>query len=315
MRTMSRHGDPAVRQNMGNVDPTRTRLNRFLIGSRDMESDVKAFHASRNPKRRKGDDTEYAHILLLASPQYFQTENNTDHTAPEKLEGWVESSIKWAKEEFGGNLVHARLDLDEATPHIDLAVVPTYQKTSKRGKVVEWLSFRQVFGVPSDPAKKFSFEEWQDKYAGSVEHLGLKRGEAGSKTRHVSPAAFRAKKIAGDLAETEAKAAFEARTLLDGGLDNLSREVLVFSKSTPEAEISRLTHILAPSWGQIWRAVKVWSRERKNALLRLRDDTQEAASVRIGASKLLKRDENEILSGAEMVSPSPQRENERGLSR
>lgn len=313
---MSRHGDPAVRAKMRNVHSARTPLNRFLVGTPSMQNDVKSFHAARAPRRRKGDETQYAHILLLASPEYFQNGNKPGEIVSSKLENWVKASMEWAEKEFGDTLVHARLDLDEATPHIDLAVVPTYLKTTKRGKTTEWLSFRQVFGVVTDPKSKFSYEEWQDKYADAVAPLGLKRGERGSKTRHISPALFRSKKQILDIAEIEAKKAFENRDLLEANLSEDGKPALIFSKFTPPKNISRLTALFTPVWRPIWNKVDQWSKQRQLYLTQLRDDATAAAAMRMGANTLLRRDQHAIERGTPTTQPTlPPTVKSKGLER
>lgn len=108
-------------------------------------------------------------ILLSASPEFF--DNGKGGWDQKKLAAWTKASSTWLGEEFGEDLVHMSLHLDEKTPHIHAKVVPTYEKTTKRGKT------RQVShnNHPAFKGPKSYYRLW-DRYAAAVAPLGIERG-------------------------------------------------------------------------------------------------------------------------------------------
>lgn len=118
-----------------NIDPERTGLNRVLLGDPEgPKAALKAFVEKGvcPPSRRAR--RPYLRIVLGASNTYFRPEDplaiGTWDDA--RLEAWVDLAMAALKAEFGDDLVHVSLHLDEDTPHIHALVAPTYLKKPRR---------------------------------------------------------------------------------------------------------------------------------------------------------------------------------------
>lgn len=110
-------------------------------------------------------------VFLGTSPEWWKT------ATEEQQQEWTEANIRWLKDTFGeANVLLAVEHWDETTPHIQALVVPITADGRLAAK--DWLG----------GAQKLS--ELQSGYHEAVEHLGLKRGERGSKATHTSVRAF-----------------------------------------------------------------------------------------------------------------------------
>ena len=100
-----------------NADPSRTHLNRWLVGGPGMyESSKKTWDSI--PKMRS-DAVLAMDVMITASPEAFQRPDFD-------LEKWASDSVAWVKEHFkGADIVGLQLQLDETTPHIQGIIVPT----------------------------------------------------------------------------------------------------------------------------------------------------------------------------------------------
>ena len=156
--------------NTPNANPELTQNNRILVGSSDLEADVKAY-LQANIEARKPDGTYKVRKdnvlctehVLTASPEFFKDGNT------KKLRAWVNKNIEFLKEKHGSNLVHAVLHLDETTPHIHAYTVPILN-----GK----LNQKHFTGT------KAKMRQMQSDYALKMAPFGLQRGIAGSKATH-----------------------------------------------------------------------------------------------------------------------------------
>ena len=103
-------------------------------------------------------------VLLTASPSFFEG------LPEEKFKEWVSESYKFAKKEFGENLIQTVLHTDETTPHLHLIFTPiTKSKT---------LSMKELYGG------KQKLSQLQTRYSKHMEKFGLKRGIQKSKASH-----------------------------------------------------------------------------------------------------------------------------------
>jgi Plasmid recombination enzyme len=102
-----------------NADPDRK--VEFLLGA-CTKDDV----TWRLPAKFRSNAVLAMEGVLSASPRYFRREDPSKAGSfdPARTAEWVERSLTWLKSEFGDRLVSAVLHLDEATPHIHIAVVP-----------------------------------------------------------------------------------------------------------------------------------------------------------------------------------------------
>lgn len=130
----------------------------------DPKAAVEAFLKDKNVKVDKRNTRPCTSFVLSASHEYFDS--------PQAMEKWVKASMKWARDEFGEDIAHTSLHLDEKTPHLHLKVVPTYEKKTKRKTV------RQASQHKHPAFKGYrSYEGLLDRYAACMEPLGLLRGE------------------------------------------------------------------------------------------------------------------------------------------
>lgn len=178
------------------IDPTRSALNKVLHGPRTQAEAVQQLLASgvRGPTAQA--DRAYVQMVLSASPEYFrgpgQGPGEWDQA---KLDAWRAATMTWLKGEYGADLVHVSLHLDEDTPHVHVLVVPTYERKprkpalrKKSGETPEQLAER-VAAWEAAPAVRTvgrsSSEYWSRKwcrrearksYTAAVEPLGLEYG-------------------------------------------------------------------------------------------------------------------------------------------
>lgn len=126
----------------------------------------------RLPEKRRKDAVLCMEGLLSASPEYFRPDNPNQPGVydPKRTEAWAKASMAWLKKEFGDRLASAVLHLDEATPHIQVAIVPLDRKTGR-------LDAKTQFG-------RSELRRFQTDYAKALKHLGIRRGVEGSQAKH-----------------------------------------------------------------------------------------------------------------------------------
>lgn len=148
-----------------NADPSRLRLNRTLVGTAgEVLADTQRRVAAVTEKPR-ANGVLAVELFLGASPEWF--EGKTDA----QVEAWAKRNVAWLKHRFGkANVVHAVLHRDETSPHVVAYVVP---------EVDGRMNARAILGGREKLA------ELQTAYAAAMAPLGLERGVAGSKARHV----------------------------------------------------------------------------------------------------------------------------------
>ncbi len=254
-----------------NVDPARTDLNEFPIGHPDLREIVDAHiarmqidnaerkRASLKRRRRKTDiidldaaleeagedphalaevagwpwDPKNVHPftegILSVSHEWFL--NDDGKIDPAKVHTFRNFSLGYLGDEFGGEVLYARLDLDEKTPHLSFLIAPEHENRKSRRRE---LSHRQhrLFGMeevqslfddeePDPTLTRRSYELLQDRVADYAEAHGLdfargerraekerfqrQAGEQVTKRRNVSPSRGR------EIAAIEAAAAAQDR--------------------------------------------------------------------------------------------------------
>lgn len=170
-------------------DPARRHLNQFgtdLAGAdgREVAACMQQQIEQAGAKQRKGAAVG-AHLLAIASPEYFRPGDpsavGTFDT--KRVEEFRDATLSAIRKRYGP-IAAWRLDLDEATPHLDVFLVPMSKRETKTGKSKVEVSYRDAFG-----GTRHKLEELQTWFAGELQHLGLKRGEPRSATnaKHVSP--------------------------------------------------------------------------------------------------------------------------------
>lgn len=152
-----------------NADPEKKSLNRILIGSENVEEDVKMYLEG---VKIRDNSVVAREIILSAGNGFWERLSDKDR------ERWIETNFKFLKKSFGDNCVYAILHLDETTPHIHALIVPVM--SNKKG--LPHLNNSFYFG----DKKKLS--EWQDRYTDTLSSKFqniFKRGIRGSKATHV----------------------------------------------------------------------------------------------------------------------------------
>ncbi|MPR11849.1 MobV family relaxase [Microvirga tunisiensis] len=126
----------------------------------------------RLPEKRRKDAVLCMEGLLSASPEYFRPDNPSQAGVydPKRTEAWVKASMAWLRKEFGDRLASAVLHLDEATPHIQVAIVPLDRTTGR-------LDAKTQFG-------RAELRRFQTDYAKALKPLGIRRGVEGSQAKH-----------------------------------------------------------------------------------------------------------------------------------
>lgn len=151
-----------------NIDPAQKHLNRSFFGE-----GTKARIDAKLPSKMRKDAVVSVETLLTASPEFFDgLEKDREKLAKNSVFlAWVDESLKWAKKEFGANLVDAVLHMDESSPHIHILSVPLID-----GR----LCAKEVM------ARK-ELQRRQTEYFQAVKGFGLERGvpAAETKRRHI----------------------------------------------------------------------------------------------------------------------------------
>lgn len=164
-----------------NADPERQALNEVLVGTSDVESDVKSKiqAAGLDPARLRKNGVIAVELLYSASPEYFRPDGqNYGEYDPVRLEEWKEATVTHLQKRWGSErIANVVLHLDEATPHIQAVVVPLDTTPRKKGSAIRLNAARWFDGSPK-------LQQRQDEYHEDVAHLGLERGVRGSKAKH-----------------------------------------------------------------------------------------------------------------------------------
>ena len=162
-----------------NADPQRTHLNRWIVGSADMDlkAEVKRVHTKFGVTPR-ADATLANDILISVSPEFFRDDPKAYGTWKEdRLRVFQAEATALLKKTFGSRLVAAVLHLDEATPHIQAVVVPVLHHKTEKGKFR--LSGKDMFC----PEALHSLQQaWEDR----LTPHGVSPRQIGSKARHVT---------------------------------------------------------------------------------------------------------------------------------
>ena len=158
-----------------NADPTAPPpIVMFLAEGKTPYAAAK--HLLEGAERRNRETVLCREIVLSASPSYFRPgrEEQGGVYDPERLKAWASAALAWAKRTWPDQLASMVLHADdEQTPHAHLLVVPRVQKTDGGWK----LNSKALFD-------RERLRELQTSFAEVLAHLGIKRGEPGSKAKH-----------------------------------------------------------------------------------------------------------------------------------
>ena len=146
IRSVSEHEKNRTPDGASAIDPDRSELNRLLwalgaepepgapdLRPKTQQEALEALLASGVKKPAQQSEKPFVQIVLSASPEYFRDESQEPgEWSQQKLDRWVEKTMKWLRKEYGEDLIHASLHLDEDTPHIHVLIAPTYEKKPRK---------------------------------------------------------------------------------------------------------------------------------------------------------------------------------------
>lgn len=141
-----------------------------------------AKHMLDGAERRNRDTVLCREIVLSASPSYFRPgrEDMGGVYEPERLKAWASAALAWAKRTWPDQLASFVLHADdEITPHAHLLVVPRVRTASGSWR----LNSKALFD-------KERLRDLQTSFAEALQHLGIRRGEPGSKAKHAEVRQF-----------------------------------------------------------------------------------------------------------------------------
>lgn len=195
IRSVSEHEENRTPDGSSAIDPERTPFNRVLIGPRTQQAALKDLWESGVGKPAKQAEDPYVQMVLSASPEFFRRDGQgRGEWDQERLDRWIEATFKWLRKEYGRDLVHVSLHLDEDTPHLHALVVPTYEKKPRkpgrrnRNETEEEFEARKAAaesaetvrtaGRSSSPywSRMWARREARQSYHRAVEHLGIGYG-------------------------------------------------------------------------------------------------------------------------------------------
>lgn len=160
-------------QDTPNADPSRLHLNQQLIGTPDLNADVRGRIGDATIRKNAVICVEQ---LLTASPEFFNKDPSTSHGYnQQQLDQWVKANLDYIDKKWGDNCVNAVLHLDETTPHIHAFVVPMDYSKKKEGR----LNAAGLIG-----GHKYRMQKMQDEYADTMKPFGLERGVQKTKANH-----------------------------------------------------------------------------------------------------------------------------------
>lgn len=142
--------------------------NEILIGTSNILKD--SLDYIKDVKLRKN-SVLARDLLLTASPEFFKK------ATEEQKRKWIETNVKWLKDNFGDNCIYASLHSDESTPHITAIVIPRFYDPKKQKYILA--NARYFDGIAK-------MSQWQDKYADAMKSVfkELNRGIKFSKAYH-----------------------------------------------------------------------------------------------------------------------------------
>lgn len=178
------------------IDPSRSHMNRVIRGPKTQEQALDKLFKEGVKKPTAQAETPYVQMVLSASPEYFRDEGQgPGQWNDRKMKEWGQKSFQWLKAEYGDDLIHVALHLDEDTPHLHALIVPTYERKArmpgrrKRNETQEEFEDRKREAENAPTTRtvgRSSNEKWRKSFARhdarisyhkAVESLGIEYGQ------------------------------------------------------------------------------------------------------------------------------------------
>lgn len=183
------------------IDPLRSHLNKILLGPATQQEALDSMWEKGVRKPTQQAERPYVQTVLSASPDFFCVHDDEGAISwdQDKIDLWVKETMKWLKAEYGDDLAHVSLHMDETTPHLHVLIVPTYEKKPRKPaqklkakvpetdsdyaiRLKEWEDggpTTRTAGRASSPywSKPWARKDARASYHGAMEHLGLGYGK------------------------------------------------------------------------------------------------------------------------------------------
>lgn len=182
-----------------NADPTRTHLNRELIGEagevRNRDHAITERIQSAGIKRKITSNQVRAIRIMLSGTHgdMMQVQQSG------RLNEWCNDNLQWLYKEFGQeNTVSAVLHMDEHTPHIHATVIPIVKGERRKANQEKQDGKKKYRKKSTDTARLCADDvltrdkmiAYHNSYSAIMGKYGLQRGERGSEARHVTTAQY-----------------------------------------------------------------------------------------------------------------------------
>lgn len=151
IRQMTDHEENRTPDGSSAIDETRTHLNKILYGPATQQLALKKLWDLGVGRPTAQAERPYVQTVISASPAYFRDEDQgVGEWNQVRLKKWLDATMEWLRKEYGADLAHVALHLDEDTPHIHILIVPTYERKPRR---------------PGRPAKNETLAEFDARIA------------------------------------------------------------------------------------------------------------------------------------------------------
>lgn len=189
------------------IDYERSKDNVILMDASNLKEKVQARIDELHLKRCRKDAVKCVDFLITGSPDSVKA------MSEKQQQQYFEKSLKWLKSRYGSeNVMYAVVHRDEATPHMDVGIVPV----TKDGR----LSAKSIF------TKKELTAVQDDFHKDVAQHYGLERGVRGSEARHLSDMRYKSKLAAEELERAESELSARRKVIENVSTDTIERGFL-----------------------------------------------------------------------------------------
>ena len=201
------------------IDPSRTYLN-YHLKQPTAASYEQEFYRIKNEYDLKGNlrltgkkqSTILCEFMITSDKQFF------DWLGAERTKQFFRDAYRFVKHKVGGEqfVVSAVVHMDEKTPHMHVAFIPTVEGKDRKGRPCRRVNASEFW------KGKDSYSRLQDEYYAWISSCGytLERGTKGSTAEHLSVEEYKLQKTSEQLAELQGQIA-EVKGVDEIGAKNL----------------------------------------------------------------------------------------------
>ena len=201
------------------IDPSRTCLN-YHLKQPTAASYEQEFYRIRDEYGLKGNlrltgkkqSTVLCEFIITSDKQFF------DRLGKERTRDFFRDAYRFVIHKVGGEqfVVSAVVHMDEKTPHMHVAFIPTVAGKDRKGRPCRRINASEFW------KGKDSYSRLQDEYYAWITSCGytLERGTKGSTAEHLSVEEFKLKQTAEQLAELQGQVE-EVKAVDEIGAKNL----------------------------------------------------------------------------------------------